>query len=163
MPEPAVLDSWRVIRGWRGGDEWLLPALRQCFTWDGDRATGWLYLPAGPPPTPWPAPFAALGPLLLGDLAGELGVEFCAVAFQAYRDGSGCDWHHDRQWDAQAILSLGVTRTFGLRGPTGDEYTGLRHGDLLYMPPGFQDEWEHCVPAEPVRGERCSLVFRSAI
>ena len=30
------------------------------------------------------------------------------------------------------------------------------------MPPGFQDEHEHCVPAEDVTGERCSIVFRSA-
>jgi len=29
------------------------------------------------------------------------------------------------------------------------------------MPSGFQAEWEHCVPAEDVPGERCSLVFRT--
>lgn len=126
-----------------------------------DRATGWLYLPDGPPPTPWPAVFAGLGPALLGALGRDTGFAFTAACFQAYRDGAGCGWHHDRGWGAQAILSLGVTRTFGLRGGGREQFFPMAHGDLLVMPPGFQDEWEHCVPVEDVPGERCSLVFRS--
>jgi alkylated DNA repair dioxygenase AlkB len=157
--------GYEVVPGWRAGDEWLLPALRQVLTWDGDRATGWLYLQDRPPVTAWPVPFAALGPQLLGDLAAEVGEQFTAACFQAYRNGTGCGWHHDRDWAAQAILSLGVTRTFALRRDGGEEHTfPLHHGDLLYMPPGFQDEWEHNVPTEKhVRGERCSLVFRSSL
>jgi hypothetical protein len=56
-----------------------------------------------------------------------------------------------------------VTRTFGLRraGGGGEETLRLEHGDLLVMPPGTQDEWEHHVPAEEAPGERCSIVFRS--
>jgi len=54
-----------------------------------------------------------------------------------------------------------VTRSFGLRGPTGDTYLRLGHGDLLFMPAGFQQDHEHCVPTENVPGERYSLVFRS--
>ena len=154
--------DWRVYPGWRGGDEWLLPALREVFTWDGDRATGWLWLQDRAPVTDWPLPFAALGPQLLAVLSVELGETFTAACFQAYRNGTGCGWHHDRDWGGQAILSLGVTRTFAVRDSGGNESRFLlQHGDLFYMPPGFQDEWEHSVPTEQVKGERCSLVFRT--
>ena len=130
--------------------------------WDGDRATGWLYLPDRPPGTGWPPPFTSFGPQLLADLAAATGAGFTAVCFQAYRGGTGCGWHHDRDWAAQAILSLGATRSLALRRNGGEqELVPLTHGDLLYMPPGFQDEWEHCVPPEPVAGERFALVFRT--
>ena len=158
--------GWRLLAGWRAADTQLLPALRQVFTYtahERDRATGWLYLQDRPPVTAWPRPFADLGPWLLADLAAEVGTVFTACAFQAYRDGSGCGWHHDRDWAAQAVLSLGVTRSFGLRRSAQEEFLPLAHGDLLFMPPGFQDSWEHCVPVEDVQGERCSLVFRSSI
>jgi alkylated DNA repair dioxygenase AlkB len=154
-----------VWRGWDDGDE-LLAALRTLYAYDGrspDRATGWLYLPAGPPVTPWAPSMAKLGPALLRRLKADTGIVFTACAYQAYLDGSGCGWHHDRDWAAQAILSLGVTRTFGLRHAGGvEKRVRLAHGDLLVMPPGFQDSWEHCVPPEEVKGERCSLVFRSS-
>ena len=160
---PDRRQGWQLWRGWDEGTG-LLAALRTLFTYSErtpGRATGWLYLPAGPPVTDWPPVFAMMGRDLLARLERDTGTVFTAVCFQAYLDGSGTGWHHDRAWAAQAILSLGVTRTFGLRGPTGDTYLDLHHGDLLFMPPGFQDEWEHCVPAEPAQGERCSLVFRS--
>jgi len=157
--------EWRLLRGWRAGDTQLLPALRRVFAYDGpegDRATGWLWLPGRPPVTAWPGPLADLGPWLLADLAAELGAVFTACCFQVYRDGAGCGWHADREWAAQAILSLGVTRSFALRRPGEVAQFPVAHGDLLFMPAGFQDVWEHCVPAEDVPGERCSLVFRSA-
>jgi alkylated DNA repair dioxygenase AlkB len=93
----------------------------------------------------------------------QLGVAFTIAAFQAYRDGSGCGWHSDTPFGAQAILSLGMTRTFGYRRSDGSGETMLRlhDGDLVFMPAGFQDEWQHCVPEEKVPGERCSLVFRT--
>lgn len=153
-----------LFAGWRAGDTALLPALRTLYSYterEPDRATGWLYLPDGPPVTHWPPPLAALGPQLLDDLERDTGVRFTACAFQAYRDGAGVDWHHDRQWDAQAILSLGVTRSFGIRSEGGTSIFRVAHGDLVFMPAGFQDEYEHCVPAEDIPGERCSLVFRS--
>jgi len=113
----------------------------------------------------WPGPFADLGPWLLADLEAQTGITFTACAYQMYRDGAGCGWHHDRDWAAQAVLSLGVTRTFGLRrtGSPLETHVHMAHGDLLVMPPGFQDEWEHGVPPEDVPGERCSLVFRSPV
>jgi alkylated DNA repair dioxygenase AlkB len=157
----------RLLPGWRADADVILAALRTLYTYtdrEPDRVTGWLYLPDRPPHTPWPEPFAALGPALLGDLETATGTRFDAACFQAYRDGAGVDWHHDRDWGAQAILSLGVTRSFGLRHANGsghEETLRLAHGDLLYMPPGFQDSWEHCVPVEDAPGERCSIVFRS--
>ena len=155
------MTTWRLYPGWTGGDG-PLAALRRCFTYPaGDRATGWLWLPDRPPHVDWPAPFTELGPDLLAGLEADTGAVFTACCFQAYRDGAGVGWHHDRDWGAQAILSLGVTRSFAVRRPGEVCQFHLSHGDLLYMPPGFQDTWEHCVPVEDVPGERCSLVFRA--
>jgi alkylated DNA repair dioxygenase AlkB len=158
------MTAYRLLRGWRAADTLLLPALREVITYperEPDRATGWLLLQDRPPVTCWPEPFIDLGLWLLADLAAETGMSFTAACFQAYRDGTGCGWHADKEWGAQAILSLGVTRTFGLRHGTCEVTFPLAHGDLLVMPPGFQDEWEHCVPQEQATGERCSLVFRA--
>jgi alkylated DNA repair dioxygenase AlkB len=149
-----------VVRAWQP-DCGVLAALRKCFTYDGeDRATGSLYAPADG--QGWPPPLAEAGPRLLGDLAAVTGVKFTICAFQAYRDGSGCGWHADEPFGAQAILSLGATRTFGVRRAGGNpRWMKVAHGDLVFMPDGFQQEWEHCVPVEGVAGERCALVFRT--
>ena len=138
----------RVLPGWLGDTD-LLPGVRSLFDFaTEDRATGYISEDWG----------------LLDRLESDLGVRFTIVAFQAYRNGSGCDWHADTPFDAQAVLSLGATRTFGVRLPPSGSPTwiSVKHGDLIYMPPGFQDEWEHCVPVEPDKpGERVSLVFRT--
>jgi len=161
--------AYRLLAGWRAADRDLLPALRTLYAYterEPDRATSWLYSArqiAQLPPTPWPEALTEAGPGLLAALEAGTGTRFDAACFQAYLNGSGCGWHHDRDWGAQAILSLGVTRTFGLRRDGREEFVSLAHGDLLVMPPGFQDEHEHCVPAEDVTGERCSIVFRSAL
>lgn len=160
--------GFRLLAGWRAGDTRILPALRACYAYTEDwpdRATGYLYSArqAGAlAPMPWPEALAGLGPSLLAGLERDTGIEFTAACFQAYRDGTGCGWHHDRDWGAQAVLSLGVTRTFGLRNASGEKHLLLAHGDLLVMPAGFQEDWEHCVPVEDVPGERCSIVFRAA-
>jgi alkylated DNA repair dioxygenase AlkB len=154
----------QVIRGWciDEPDE-LLARVRQSFTYGpGDnRATGQLYA-AGE--QDWVPALAVRGPELLDDLAVRYDVKFTIVAFQSYRNGAGCDWHTDEPFDAQAILSLGVTRTLGVRPVGGEpEWIPVGHGDLVYMPPGYQVGHEHCVPAEDVTGERCSLVFRTVV
>lgn len=139
----------------------MLEAVRSLFSYGAgdDRATGYLYGDG----QPWSSRLAELGPALLDDLDSLLGVRFTIVAFQAYRNGSGCDWHADTPFDAQAVLSLGATRTFGVRPLGGEpEWVSVRHGDLVFMPSGFQSSHEHCVPVEDVPGERCSLVFRTA-
>jgi alkylated DNA repair dioxygenase AlkB len=151
-----------VHRNW-WDDPGLLPAVRGLFDYGpgDDRATGYLYADDGPG---WPPPLAELGPSLVNALDQLVGVRFTVAAFQAYRDGSGCDWHADEPFDAQAVLSLGATRTFGVRRPGSEpRWLSLEHGDLVFMPPGFQREWQHCVPVEDVAGERCSLVFRTVV
>jgi alkylated DNA repair dioxygenase AlkB len=155
-----------VLAGWRAADQDLLPALRTLYTCVEGRATGWLWSARQIgmlPETPWPAVLEQAGPRLAGDLADATGVRFDAACYQAYRDGAGVDWHYDRDWPVQAILSLGVTRSFGLRRIDGSVLATVRlgHGDLLYMPAPMQDEWEHCVPVEDAAGERCSIVFRA--
>ena len=152
----------QVHRDWCPGADDVLAALRECFVYgDGDdRATGVLYAPAAG--QAWPEWFGD-GPRMLDSLEALLDVRFTICAFQAYRDGAGCGWHADTPFGAQAILSLGVTRTFGVRRLGGNpRWMKLAAGDLVFMPAGFQDEWEHCVPVEEdVTGERCSLVFRT--
>lgn len=157
MTEDPLADV-RLFRGWadRPG---LLAAVRASFRYDPDgagRATGCFYAPDDL--IRWPAALRDHGPLLLADLEALLGVNFPIVAYQAYRHGQGCAWHADEPFGAQAILSLGVTRTFAYRRDDGPGETRVRlaHGDLLFMPAGMP----HCVPEEDVAGERCSLVFR---
>lgn len=160
--------TYKFVPRWGWDDTVTLPALRSCFAYSErapDRATGYLYAArqvGSLPVTRWPAALTQIGPALLDGLEDELGTRFTVVAFQAYLGGAGCGWHHDRDWAAQAIYSLGVTRTFGVRRGGAEQFLRLVHGDLLYMPPGFQDEWEHSVPTEEVPGERCSLVFRTS-
>jgi alkylated DNA repair dioxygenase AlkB len=148
-----------IYRKWND-DPGLLASLQSLFNYDPEgRGNGYLYIEGG---QDWPVPFAESGPRLLEDLDELLGVRFTVVVFQAYRDGSGCGWHADEGYDVQAILSLGVTRTFGVRPLGGDpQWIQVGHGDLMVMPSGFQSEWQHSVPVEDVVGERCSLVFRA--
>jgi len=152
----------QVHRGWRPDSD-LLIRLRRLFTYSpgDDRATGYLYTEGE---QPWPGELADAGPRLLADLDKLLGVRFPIVAFQAYLDGAGCGWHTDGPFDLQAVLSLGVARTFGTRRLDGPaEWIRVEHGDLVVMPSGFQNDHEHCVPVEEITGERCSLVFRTAV
>lgn len=157
------MSDLRVYRKWRD-DPGLLTAVRGLFTYGPgeDRAAGYVY--SADDGQDWPAGLVTAGPPLLADLEHTLGVRFTIALFQAYRNGAGCDWHSDDAFDAQAVLSLGVTRTFGVRQADGDgAWTEVEHGDLVYMPPGFQSRWQHCVPTEPVPGQRCSLVFRTVV
>jgi len=159
--QTEAVTNLQVFPGWVNPESTdLLHALRSTFEFDGDRATGYLYGDG----LHWQADVAPPLAMLLALLERTVGVPFTIVAFQAYRNGSGCDWHADTPFDAQAVLSLGATRTFGVRLlPSGSPtWISVKHGDLVYMPPGFQDEWEHCVPVEPDKpGERVSLVFRT--
>lgn len=154
MSEVQVFPAWRDLPD-------LLDQVRRTFSYGpGEhRATGYLYAEGE---QSWPEPLAESGPALVDELETLLGIRFSHVAFQAYRDGSGCGWHADTPFDAQAILSLGQTRTFGIRPNGGDpEWIPVAHGDLVVMPSGYQQTHEHCVPEELRIGERVSLVFRT--
>ena len=161
--------SYQLFRGWRTDSAVILAALRTQYSYterEPDRATGWLWSARRIgmlPVTSWPEPLAELGDQLIASLEESTGVRFEAACFQAYLNGTGCGWHYDRDWDEQAILSLGITRKFGLRRDGGEEeFIDLADGDMLFMPSGFQYDWEHCVPVEDVKGERCSIVFRAS-
>jgi hypothetical protein len=163
MPASISLNpsDLQVHRKWRDDPD-LFARVRAAFSYGpgDDRATGCLYAHADG--QHWPAEFATAGPALIDDLDELLGIRFPIVAFQAYLNGSGCDWHQDGPFDSQAILSLGATRTFGVRPIGGDpHWIQVEHGDLVVMPSGFQSRHQHCVPVEDVAGERCSLVFRT--
>jgi alkylated DNA repair dioxygenase AlkB len=148
----------QLCRGWAYGTQTLLAALRECFTYHQGRAGGHLYESGT-----WVEQFALRGPHLLAAASAWPGVAFTSVSFQAYLDGSGCDWHTDKPYGDQAILSLGVTRSFGLRPPGGEpQWFAFADGDLLFMPERWaREDWEHSVAHEAVPGERCSLVFRA--
>lgn len=142
----------RVIHGWVGDAFDFAPVQAALRFSDEDRITGYLDSQS----TSWL-------PALLHRLEADLGITYPIVAFQGYRNGSGTEWHTDSPFDEQAILSLGVTRTFAIRR-NGSEYEKsipLHHGDLVVMPSGFQDEFEHRVVPDDSTGERISLVFRT--
>jgi alkylated DNA repair dioxygenase AlkB len=156
------LGGLRVYRNWHPSAD-LLIRMRRLATYGpgDDRATGYLYSDGE---QDWPAELAGAGRSLLAALEHTLGTRFPIVAFQGYRNGSGCDWHADTAFDEHAVLSLGATRTFGVREPGGEpEWIPVGHGDLVYMPSGFQIRYEHCVPEEDAPGERVSLVFRTRV
>jgi hypothetical protein len=90
---------------------------------------------------------------VLDALRRRLAVSFDSLCFQAYQDGQATvHWHSDN-YDHQAILSLGATRTLKV-----DEYEmSVADGDLMYL---TGREW-HAVLADPdQRDERVALVFR---
>ena len=165
---------FEVFHIWRENDTELLPLLRTLYSYserEPDRATGWLWSDGQHgqlPPRDWPEALKDAGPELAEAIRRKSWRSpnrdaYTAAAYQAYLNGSGTGWHYDREWDCQAILSLGVTRTFGVRSRENGKtaMVPVRHGSLLLMYPGFQDRFEHCVLPEPdVRGERVSVVFR---
>jgi len=85
-----------------------------------------------------------------------------------YRNGQDTiGWHaDDDDWMGPLIasVSFGTARDFVMRRK--DDHSikhvfSLGHGDLLVMPPGTQDEWEHHVPRRKrVGGVRINLTFR---
>ena len=68
-------------------------------------------------------------------------------------------------WIASA--TFGVARRFVMRRKDDrrhkHEYS-LGQGDVLIMPPGTQDQWEHTVPREKrVTSPRINLTFRQTV
>src|SRR5262245_21464629 len=106
-----------VHPAWWPDADLTLAAARTAFRYGPgeDRATGYLY---GDGQRCSPA-LATEGDRLLEGLDEKLGLRYSHVAFQAYRNGSGCDWHTDA-FNEQAVLSLGASRRLGIRRPGGD-------------------------------------------
>jgi alkylated DNA repair dioxygenase AlkB len=104
------------------------------------------------------------------------GCDFNSILLNYYRDGKdSIGWHSDDEHglgsDAiVASLSLGETRLFKIRPQSCYKDIrkkidfSLEHGDLLVMPAGFQDVYEHCIPktAKRVNG-RINVTLRKVI
>jgi alkylated DNA repair dioxygenase AlkB len=78
-------------------------------------------------------------------------------------------WHSDDELiicpdKAIVSVSLGASRKFAIRprGSTKTAYSRtLSHGDVIVMPPGMQQKWEHCIPkTKKVKGVRINLTLR---
>ena len=146
----------------------LLEAMLPSIDWDEDgRASSWLFQSPSQGGGAWedfPPRLKRWAPTLL-TLAGG-GWEI--IVYQAYRTGTAVvDWHSDESLcREQAMLTLGATRTFGLRNKiTGDVVPfPVGHGDLVIMPAGFDLEWEHAVLVDrAVIDPRITLVLRKRL
>jgi len=118
-------------------------------------------------PVPWPA--------LLHDICDDVealvGVRFDSCFANLYADGQDTiGWHaDDDDWIGPwiASVSFGSARRFVLRRKADHrakhEYS-LGQGDVLVMPPGTQETWEHTVPREKLVTEpRINLTFRQTV
>jgi alkylated DNA repair dioxygenase AlkB len=94
---------------------------------------------------------------------------FNSVLLTYYRDGTdSVSWHADDEAELGgepyiASLSLGASRDLHYRHRREQIHGSLtlHHGDLLLMRPGFQYNWEHCVPEQSdIAGPRINLTFR---
>jgi alkylated DNA repair dioxygenase AlkB len=102
------------------------------------------------------------------DIEAATGTEFNSVLLNRYESGSdSVGWHADDEPEMSpehpiASLSLGATRSFQMRRGDGPVQTiELRHGSLLVMQAGMQQEWKHRVPkTKKPCGRRINLTFR---
>jgi len=107
-----------------------------------------------------------------------LATQFNAVLVNYYRNGDDyVGWHSDDEKEMGsapviASLSLGAARRFEIRDIPAradiDEpvrhHIGLESGDLVVMKAGFQNRWQHQVPAQPeVAHGRINLTFRRVL
>lgn len=116
----------------------------------------------------WIAPLRAIKQKV-EDRCGE---QFNSVLVTLYRDGKDyVGWHADDEKELGeqpviASLSLGACREFHYRRKqTGQGHViKLNDGELLVMPAGFQQDWEHCVPQQSgISMPRLNLTFRRVI
>jgi len=99
------------------------------------------------------------------------GQTFDSCFANLYRDGDDTiGWHaDDDDWIGPWIVSVsfGSPRDFVMRrkdAPAHKVTFRLGHGDVLVMPPGTQQRWEHSVPRRKnATGERVNLTFRQTI
>ena len=141
----------------------LLPRL---VHWQGDSGAGYKYSGVYRDPSPWHPWILRLRERLLEDYE----LRFNSVLLNLYRNGQDkVGWHSDDEEELGpapviASVSLGGERDFRIRpkGVNGEALNiSLRHGDLLIMRAGVQDEWEHCVPVRRnVERPRINLTFR---
>lgn len=95
--------------------------------------------------------------------------EFNSVLLTYYRNGSdSVGWHADDEQELGpepwiASLSLGASRIMQYRHKNEALHgeIELHHGDLVLMHPGFQQHWQHQIPAQDdICQPRINLTFR---
>lgn len=102
------------------------------------------------------------------------GLEFNSVLLNYYRNGrDSVAWHADNEIELGhdpviASVSFGAERYFQLkprhRGAGGNYRLLLRHGSLLVMGKGLQNNWLHQLPKVPgLELPRINLTFRQII
>ena len=147
----------------------VLPVPRlQC--WIGDQGSTYGYSGIRMQPLPWPAWLAPLRERV-ETLAKH---RFNAVLANLYRTGTdSVSWHSDDEPELGATpvvasLSLGATRVFELKHKTRKDLAkrriALRHGSLLIMGKGTQNNWLHQIPKDKgTVAPRVNLTFRSIL
>lgn len=85
---------------------------------------------------------------------------FSAVMLNDYGEGSHIQFHNDQGVPAFCILCIGGKGLFKTRrsdDPRFEYSYVVNHGDLIYMPPGFDYTWDHAITNLE---RRQSVVFR---
>lgn len=110
-------------------------------------------------------------PEWLSELQDAYACNSCLV--NLYRDGKdSVGWHCDDEDILDPLspiysVSLGATRRFSIRVKgqrSAAMNLDLRHGDVVCMPAGFQDEYEHCVrKTKKTVGPRINLTLRRVV
>lgn len=145
-----------------GGRRFTLPRQQ---TWHADQGIVYSYSNNLLQTRPW----TPLLNFLRQKVETALNAPFNAVLVNLYRDGEDfVGWHADDEREMGqnpliASLSLGAERLFAYRHKqiAIDGAIALPHGSLVVMPPSFQHQWYHSVPADPsVRQSRINLTFR---
>lgn len=159
MLSPAL--DWRSVSSRHG----TLPRL-QCWMSDAGVSAQLFQREAA---LPWSPEVAAVKTRLESTLRRH----FDYVLLNHYRDGHDrISWHRDDEADEEgkdviASISLGATRTFGVKRKSAKAAQlalPLTHGSLVIMRGRtMQNEWVHCVPEEPsVLTPRINLTFRTS-
>lgn len=114
---------------------------------------------------PWPTMLLALR----NKIQGFTGCKFPLVIGNRYLDGSQhIGWHDDGRPElganpAIASVSLGASRVFQIRKKPKGEIVSIKlnHGDLLVMPPGFQEQYLHRIQKTSMGADlRINWTFR---
>lgn len=114
-----------------------------------------------------PRPMKEIGPIHT-HVENLLQAKFDGCLANLYRTGDDCvGWHSDDEPELTgeiASVSFGAARDFVLRRKDDHHQkvsVKLNHGDLLWMHPSIQEDWQHSIPRRKREREaRINLTFR---
>jgi alkylated DNA repair dioxygenase AlkB len=152
----------------RGGGSYLQPRGTAFF---GDQGVVYRYSGISETGKGWPPLLAELKKIV--DNAAQ--TTFNSVLVNHYRSGNdSVAWHSDDERELDpcrpiASLSFGSPRQFEIAEKSSGSWSNgwraqqtlhLGDRDLIIMPAGFQSNFVHQVPKEPMARERLNLTFR---